>query len=54
MTLARSLADWGERDAVAQFLDRCATLNIKSEQYKAWAAEIRKGHNPDLIPYDGL
>ena len=51
MTLARSLVDWSEREAVAKFLDRCAQINRESEKYKLWAADIRKGINPDLIPY---
>lgn len=51
MTLARSLVDWGEREAVAKFLDRCAQINRESDKYKLWAADIRKGINPDLIPY---
>jgi hypothetical protein len=51
MTLARSLVDWGEREVVAKFLDQCARLNQESEKYKNWAADIRKGINPDLIPY---
>jgi hypothetical protein len=51
MTLARSLVDWGERETVAKFLDRCARISQESEKYKSWAADIRKGINPDLIPY---
>ncbi len=51
MSLARSLVDWGERESVAKFLDRCAQINQESEKYKLWAADIRKGINPDLIPY---
>ena len=51
MSLARSLVDWGEREGVAKFLDRCATLAEPGERYKAWAADIRRGLNPDLIPY---
>lgn len=51
MTLARSLVDWGEREAVARFLEQCARLNRESEKYKLWAEDIRKGINPDLLPY---
>jgi hypothetical protein len=51
MALPRSLVDWGERDAVAQFLERCARFCDRGEQFKKWAGEIRKGINPDLIPY---
>jgi len=51
MTLARQLVDWGEREAVAQFLDRCARFNQRGKDLAEWAAEIRKGINPDLIPY---
>jgi hypothetical protein len=50
MTLARQLVDWGEREAVAKFLDRCARLNHRSPLAE-WAAQIRKGINPDLLPY---
>src|SRR5262245_25646476 len=51
MTLARHLVDWGEREAVAQFLDRCAQFNYRSKDLIEWAAQIRKGINPDLTPY---
>jgi hypothetical protein len=51
MALPRSLVDWGERDAVAQFLERCARFCDRGEQFRKWAGEIRKGINPDLIPY---
>ena len=52
MALPRSLIDWGEREAVAQFLERAARLSEKGPQFKQWAAEIRRGLNPDLIPYN--
>jgi hypothetical protein len=51
MALPRSLVDWGEREAVAQFLERCARFCDRGEQLKKWAGEIRRGINPDLIPY---
>jgi TolA-binding protein len=51
MTLARQLVDWGEREAVAQFLDRCAKFNHRGKDLAEWAAQIRKGINPDLTPY---
>jgi hypothetical protein len=51
MTLARQLVDWGEREAVAQFLDRCARFNYRGKDLTEWAAQIRKGINPDLTPY---
>src|SRR5215813_475621 len=51
MTLARQLVDWGEREAVAQFLDRCAQFNYRGKDLAEWAAQIRKGINPDLTPY---
>jgi hypothetical protein len=51
MTLARQLVDWGERGAVAQFLDRCAKFNYRSKDLIEWASQIRKGINPDLTPY---
>ncbi len=51
MTLARTLVDAGQRDIVARYLDRCAEIAMKGEQYKRWADDIRQGINPDLIPY---
>jgi TolA-binding protein len=51
MTLARQLVDWGEREAVAQFLDRCAQFNYRGKDLIEWSAQIRKGINPDLTPY---
>jgi BlaR1 peptidase M56 len=51
MTLARQLVDWDEREAVAQFLDRCAQFNHRGKEMAEWAAQIRKGINPDLTPY---
>jgi hypothetical protein len=51
MTLPRQLVDWGEREAVAQFLDRCAKFNRRGKDMAEWAAQIRKGINPDLTPY---
>jgi hypothetical protein len=50
MELPRSLVDWGEREAVAQFLERCAKFNHRGKQLAEWAAQIRQGINPDLIP----
>ena len=50
MSLARKLVDAGERDAVATFLDRCAKFNHGGKPLKEWAAEIRKGTNPNLAP----
>jgi hypothetical protein len=51
MTLARELVDWGEREAVARFLDRCSSFNVSGKRQAEWAAEIRCGINPDLTPY---
>jgi tetratricopeptide (TPR) repeat protein len=50
MNLQRSLVDWGERSAVAQFLERMAPKTARSKQFLDWAAEIRKGINPDGMP----
>jgi hypothetical protein len=50
MSLARKLVDAGERDAVATFLDRCEKFNQGGKPLKEWAAEIRKGTNPNLAP----
>ena len=51
MTVARELVDAGERDAMAKFLDRCAAFNFRSKELQDWATQIRKGKNPNLIPY---
>ena len=51
MELPRSLVDWGEREAVARFLERCARFNASKDRLTRWAAELRSGINPDLIPY---
>jgi hypothetical protein len=51
MTLARQLVDLGERDVVAEFLDRCAQFNYRGKEMAEWAAQIRMGINPDLTPY---
>src|SRR5262245_28563327 len=51
MTLARQLVDLGEREAVAEFLDRCGQFNYRGKDLTEWATQIRKGINPDLTPY---
>src|SRR5262245_39503346 len=51
MTLARQLLDLGEREAVAEFLDRCGQFNYRGKDLADWAAQIRQGINPDLTPY---
>ncbi len=50
MSLARNLVDAGERESVAKFLDHCAKFNRANEPLTAWAAQIRKGLNPRLMP----
>jgi hypothetical protein len=50
MNLQRSLLDWGERSAVAEFLERMAPKTARSKQLLDLAAEIRKGINPDGMP----
>ncbi len=50
MNLQRSLVDWGERSAVAEFLERMAPKTARSKQFLDWAAEIRKGVNPEGMP----
>lgn len=50
MNLPRALVDRGERSAVADFLDRMAPKSDRAAQFKAWAADIRKGINPNLMP----
>lgn len=51
MELPRALVDWGERDAVADFLERMATYKPRQGKLAEWAKLIRQGRNPDLIPY---
>jgi beta-lactamase regulating signal transducer with metallopeptidase domain len=51
MNTPRELVDWGEREAVAKFLERCAQFNKNGKNMAEWAAQIRKGINPQLIPY---
>jgi hypothetical protein len=54
MNLPRALIDWGERDAVAQFLDRMAPkIPNRAKEFQNWAAQIRKGINPEMIPNMG-
>jgi hypothetical protein len=50
MNLPRALVDWGERSAVADFLDRMAPKTPRPKQFQDWAADIRRGINPDLTP----
>jgi hypothetical protein len=50
MNLPRTLIDWGERDAAAQFLERIASKTIRAKEFQGWAAQIRKGENPDMSP----
>lgn len=51
MDLARALTDAGERKAVAAFLERCSRFSYAKDQLIDWAILIRKGINPDLVPY---
>jgi hypothetical protein len=48
MNLPRAIVDSGEREAVAQFLERMSGKTIRADQFKEWAGQIRKGINPDL------
>ncbi len=50
MNLPRTLIDWGERDAAVQFLDRIASKTLGAKEFQDWAAQIRKGENPDMRP----
>jgi hypothetical protein len=54
MNLPRALVDAGEREGVARYLDRMSTKldggPERAQQLKEWAAQIRKGINPDLTP----
>ena len=51
MDLARAIVDLGERKAVAHFLDRCSHFNLERDKLIDWGVLIRKGINPDLVPY---
>ncbi len=51
MGLARQVVDLGERKAVAHYLDRCSHFNLEKDKLIDWGVLIRKGINPDLIPY---
>jgi beta-lactamase regulating signal transducer with metallopeptidase domain len=52
MTLARQLVDWGEREAVAQYLERFAPINqARGAAMTQWAVQLRQGLNPDLLPF---
>ena len=50
MNLPRALVDWGERRTVAEFLEWMAPKTVRSKPFQDWAAELRKGINPDLLP----
>ena len=50
MNLARALVDWGDRETAAQFLERLAPKTARTKQLQDWAAQIRKGINPELLP----
>ena len=50
MSLPGKLVDAGEREAAATFLDRCAKFNKGGTPLAQWAAQIRKGINPRLMP----
>ncbi len=50
MNLPRTLIDWGVRDAVAQFLERVAPKTLRAKELQGWAAQIRRGENPDMRP----
>jgi hypothetical protein len=49
MNLPRALIDWGERDAVAQFFERVAPKTLRAKEFQDWAAQIRKGENPEMM-----
>lgn len=49
MNLPRALIDWGEREAVAQFFERLAPKTIRTKEFQDWAAQIRKGENPEMM-----
>jgi hypothetical protein len=50
MNLPRALVDWGQREAVAEFLVRVAPKTLRTKEFQDWAAEIRQGNNPNMMP----
>jgi hypothetical protein len=50
MSLPARLIDAGERDAVADFLERCAKFSGYGREYADWAKQIRRGVNPRMGP----
>jgi hypothetical protein len=50
MSLPSRLVDAGERDAVADFLERCAKFSGYGREYADWAKRIRRGVNPRMGP----
>ena len=50
MNLPRALIDRGDRRTVAEFFERMASKTVRTQQFQEWAAQIRKGINPDQIP----
>jgi hypothetical protein len=50
MNLPRALVDAGSRTSVALFLEKIAPKTGRAKELQGWAASIRKGINPDLLP----
>lgn len=50
VSLVSALIDAGYRSEAADFLDRVAGKTERQEQYREWAAQIRKGINPTSMP----
>jgi hypothetical protein len=49
LNLPRTLIDWGEREAAAQYFERMAPKTLRTEEFQKWAVEIRKGNNPEKM-----
>jgi hypothetical protein len=49
--LHRKLVDWGEREAVARALETKARRHQERQKLLDWAAAIRRGEKPDMIPF---
>jgi hypothetical protein len=48
ISLARDLVSAGRREAVIEFLTRCASLGFRrADQLASWAAILKAGHTPD-------
>ena len=51
LALPNEILKWGERDAVVEYLERCAKFSVAGrKQLLDYAGEIRRGITPDMHP----